>query len=152
MFSKSKSVTVNELRQDVSNIDPTHVEYIDLDWEDRRRPRRKVKTDSGLELALALKRGTILSDGDILYADENKVVVVRAKSQEVVCIHPLNFNQATRVSHFLGNWHRSIQTTETGLLITELDAPFKEWLTREQINFEVETRPYHPNLKGTEHA
>src|SRR5262245_11205323 len=66
------------------------VEYardtITLGWEERLKVRARRITDSGVEFATALPRGTVLRDGDCLVLDALRLVVHVAEEVEPVLV------------------------------------------------------------------
>ncbi|MCA9802472.1 MAG: hypothetical protein KC777_10930 [Cyanobacteria bacterium HKST-UBA02] len=130
---------------------PSEVDHVELNYHDRCRPRQRVSTTGGRELALALPRGTVLADGVVLHRDQGLVVSVIAKPEKVVRIQPDGHRQLCLVAHHLGNWHRSLETLEDGSVLAELDGPLEDWLKRQGIGYSIEERAYQPNLKGDSH-
>ena len=126
-------------------------DFVELTFHDRCRPRQIVSTTGGRELALALRRGTGLTDGVVLHRDQEVVVTVVAKPEAVVRIQPEDNRQLCVVAHHLGNWHRSLEALEDGNVLTEIDAPLEDWLKKHGIVYSIETRAYQPNLKGNSH-
>mgnify|MGYP001340745685 CR=1 FL=1 len=127
------------------------VDYVELNYHDRCRPRQRVSTRGGRELALALPRGTVLTDGIVLHRDQELVVSVVAKPEKVVRIQPDGNRELCVVAHHLGNWHRSLEALDDGSILAEVDAPLEDWLKGHGITYSVEVRPYQPNLKGNSH-
>lgn len=78
----------------------------------RQKSRQRVVLDDGREAALFLQRGTVLKDNDLLLAEDNTVVKVRAADEELSvasCDDPLLF---ARACYHLGNRHMQLQLTE----------------------------------------
>lgn len=134
-----------------SGTQHTPNEFVSMTWDERRQPRRKYFTDKGKEVALALPRGTTLTDGTIIYTDEDSIIAVRAEAEPVIVIRPSNQTQACIAAHNLGNWHRSMQVTADGELLAEEDGPLKEWLNKIEIPFAVEKRIFQPTVAVTPH-
>ncbi len=141
------------LIKDLPSATPNQVanEYVPMKWHERRQPRRKYVTDKGKEVDLALPRGTILSDGMIIYANDQTVIAVRAESEPVLVIRPVDHLQTCIAAHNLGNWHRSMQVTADGELIAEEDGPLRERLHKINIPFASETRVFQPTLAVSAH-
>jgi len=128
-----------------------HIEYVLLDWDMRRKARQKCTTDHGTEVAIALPRGHQLTDGAVIYNSSERTIIVKANSQKVIKLRPENLAQACKVAHHAGNWHRSIQVTESGELVLEEDAPLTNWLQQNKIDFALVEVPFQPNLRGDSH-
>jgi urease accessory protein len=127
------------------------VEYVTLPWHDRCKPRMRCMTEQGTELALALPRGTVISDGMLLYDSPQRSVCARALEENLVVIPKPQPRIACVVAHHLGNWHRSLQVLDDGSIATEEDGPFIEWLDRAGIAYECRRMPYHPDCRGDAH-
>jgi urease accessory protein len=126
-------------------------EFVPMKWHERKQPRRKYVTDKGTEVDLALPRGTILSDGMIIYANDQTIIAVKAESEPVLVIRPIDHLQTCIAAHNLGNWHRSMQVTADGELIAEEDGPLRERLQKINIPFTSETRVFQPTLAVSAH-
>jgi urease accessory protein len=126
-------------------------EFVQMTWDERRQPRRKYVTDKGREVQLALPRGTILSDGMIIYAVEASVIAVKGAPEPVLVIRPIDHLQTCIAAHNLGNWHRSMQVTADGELVAEEDGPLRERLQKINIPFASETRVFQPTLAVSAH-
>ncbi len=127
------------------------LEVVALSWDDRCKPRQRLFTDKGTEVACALPRGTILADGDLLYSDGERTIVVQAKPESVLVIEAADQIQACTCAHHLGNWHRSLQVNPDGSILVQADSPLEAWLTHMNFAYERAELPYHPNLRGSAH-
>ena len=126
-------------------------ETVWLDWHDRRKARQRVIGDAGTELRLSLPRGTVLADGQLLYRDEDRQIVVRSRPQLLLKISSSSLIDCCRVAHHLGNWHRPIQIDADGTLWVEADRPIAEWLERSGIPFAQMEAPFEPNSIAHQH-
>lgn len=127
------------------------VEYLSLDWHDRKRNRYRCTTDSGTELTLQLPRGTVLLDGTVLYNSSERTIIVRAAEESVLAIKPRDALEACRVAHHAGNWHRSLEVSTDMSLFVEADEPFETWLKQSSLSYEKTRRAFHPNLRADAH-
>jgi len=127
------------------------IEVLSLTWEERCKPRQRFVTDKGTEIACSFPRGTVFKEGDVLYNSPEKTIVIQAQEEAVFVIHPKDTNQLCIVAHHLGNWHRSGQLLLNDILLAQADSPLEEWLKNRNISYQVEQKPYHPNLRGTAH-
>jgi urease accessory protein len=127
------------------------VEYVSMSWHDRCKPRLRVTTEKGTELALALPRGTVISDGTLLYDSPERSVCAKASAEDLIVVPAPSPRIAATVAHHLGNWHRSLQVMDDGSIATEEDAPYVEWLERVGIAYERRKAAYHPDCRGDAH-
>ncbi|WP_218081039.1 urease accessory protein UreE [Anthocerotibacter panamensis] len=127
------------------------IEVLILPWDERCKPRQRRMTDRGTDVALALPRGTILKDGELLYNSPERTIRVQAQPEPVLVIHPSDPTQACLVAHHLGNWHRSLQVLDDKTLLAQADDPLAHWLEHMGIPYKRQACIYHPNLRGTVH-
>jgi urease accessory protein len=92
------------------------VDVLELDQWEAQKNRFRKKTARGTELAVALDRGTIMRDGDILLWEPSKAtaVAVRMRLREVMIIHldglahlapEIAMRTCVELGHALGNQH-----------------------------------------------
>lgn len=129
----------------------SQVERVCLSWHDRHRSRQRLQTDRGTDLCLALPRGTVLRDGDLLYHDHHRQIWVRAQGEELLRIYPESPLRLAQIAHHLGNWHRSVQILEDHSLLVQPDPPLRAWLQDQGLPVETCCRPFDPNLTGQGH-
>lgn len=109
---------------------------------DRRRVRRRLLAPDGQELRLAFPTGTVLMPGSVLAQQNSVAYVVEAAAEDVAAIAPRNLGEMARVAHAIGNLHRDL--IEDGSVFLALwDAPLELLLTRLDVPFTRETRPFH---------
>ena len=128
------------------------LELVSLTWEQRSRPRRRCFTSEGTEIALALPRGSVLTDGMLVHNTVKRTIQVKAAPEAVLVVQPVSQLEMCIVAHHLGNWHRSLQLEADGSLVIEVDEPLVKWLEHRGISYKQEQRPFHPNLKGSAHG
>ncbi|HEY9719468.1 MAG TPA: hypothetical protein V6C69_18460 [Trichormus sp.] len=127
------------------------IEHLALDWDHRKKHRQRCNTTEGTELALALPRGTVLHHGMLLHNSPERTIVVDALEEPVLVIRPADLVQTCKIAHHIGNWHRSMQVLDDAGVLTEDDAPLRNWLDDNGIYYVLENRRYQPNLRGDAH-
>jgi len=80
-----------------------------LPFSERSRSRLRAVMDNGEEAGLFLERGTILRGGDLLLADDGRVVEVQAAAESVSTVHSENALLLARACYHLGNRHVALQ-------------------------------------------
>src|SRR5262245_65431293 len=73
-----------------------------LTWEERRWTRKRVVTEAGRELALALPTGSLLRPGDVIAAGEDWYVVVEGREEPVIAIAPRDRDEAVQIGRASG--------------------------------------------------
>src|SRR3954449_5822964 len=88
------------------SVEHLQVDLLELEWyEANKRIQRKVSKE-GIDLALKfLGEGQCLHEGDILYKDPEKVIVVRIKPCEAIVLKPETMLEMGAVCYEIGNKH-----------------------------------------------
>src|SRR6185369_13724688 len=73
-----------------------------LTAEERRWGRRRVRTEGGRELALALPTGSVLAPGDVLHVDDAWYVEVAAADEALLAVTPRSHEEGLRVAFEVG--------------------------------------------------
>jgi urease accessory protein len=106
-----------------------------LTAEERRWGRRRVVTEKGRNLALALPTGSVLTPGEILYVAAEWYVVIEAAPEPVLAVMPRSREEALRVAFEVGNRHFSLALDGERLLVAD-DPAMEQLLTRLGVTFE----------------
>lgn len=80
-----------------------------LPFELRQRSRLRTTLSSGEEVGLNLERGYILRGGDLLLADDGRVIEIIAAPETVSVATSNDPLQLARAAYHLGNRHVSVQ-------------------------------------------
>ncbi|MFS8857411.1 urease accessory protein UreE [Synechococcus sp. H55.7] len=145
------AITVMQLLEEPPEGIPGHLEVVCLTWHDRQRSRQRLVSDQGTVIQLMLPRGTHLQDGDLLYADAQRHIRVKAQAEPVLLIQPENPIQMGQVMHQLGNWHRPAHISPQGQIRALADEPLQDWLAHLGIPFQLEMAVFEPNLLAHSH-
>jgi urease accessory protein len=95
--------------------DAVATEKLVLLFELRCKSRLRTRLESGEEAGLFLERGTVLRGGDLLEANDGRIVEVRAALEAVMEVRSDNALTLARVAYHLGNRHVAVQL-QPGLL------------------------------------
>ncbi|AFD24683.1 Urease accessory protein ureE [Deinococcus gobiensis I-0] len=120
----------------------TQAVAISMSAADRRRVRRRLTAPDGEELRLAYPTGTVLSPGQVLEVRAGVAYVVAAADEDVAAVAPRSLAEAARVAHAVGNLHRDFVEAGEGLFLTPWDAPMELLLTRLDVPFTRQARPF----------
>jgi urease accessory protein len=80
-----------------------------LPFGERSKSRLLALLDNGEEVGLFLERGSVLRHGDLLLADDGRVIEVEAASETVSTVHATDAVTLARASYHLGNRHVALQ-------------------------------------------
>jgi urease accessory protein len=143
-------------------ITATHVHVHDADLsgrqrdalvltaEERRWGRRRVTTQAGRELALALPTGSVLTPGDVLHVARDWYVVVEAAPEPVLAVTPCSHEEGLRVAFEVGNRHFTLAVDGERLLVPD-DPAMEQLLRRLSVMFERTHAPFAPLGRGHRH-
>ena len=84
-----------------------------LPFDLRTKSRLRARAVSGEDIGIFLERGTVLRGGDLLEADDGRIVQVIAADEDVSTVHSTDLQQLARVSYHLGNRHVALQIGPT---------------------------------------
>ena len=90
-----------------------------LTWEERRWTRKRVRTEAGRELALALPTGTRLRPGAVIAVGEDWYAAVEAREEPLIAIAPRDGAEAVRVAFDVGNRHFPLAVHGNRLLVPD---------------------------------
>ncbi len=114
-------------------------DYVDVAWFDARKSRQRVVSEGRIELELCLPAGAFISDGAVLWAGQDSVLVARREPARACRISfsasadPLTaLREAAILGHALGNQHVPIEFDGEELLAPVLtsDAVMTETIER----------------------
>ena len=125
-----------------------------LPFELRSRSRFRAQLVGGEDVGVILSRGQILRGGDLLLADDGRVIEVAAANETVSTVHSGEPRALARAAYHLGNRHVALQIG-AGWLRYRHDHVLDEMLqglgltvTVEQAPFEPEAGAYHADADG----
>lgn len=121
----------------ISSLDGFHIETICLNSEDLLKRILRVKSDHNREYGISLEKGQNLKDGDLLYKDDNKLIVVKVNGEDVLIIKPSNITEMGIIAHDLGNRHLQAQF-EDGKMIVQYDSLVEKKLKEDRLNYSRE--------------
>jgi urease accessory protein len=117
-------------------------ESLTLTFEFRCKNRLHARLDSGEELGLFLRRGTVLRGGDHLVAQDGRVIAVKAAPEAVMEARSTDSLRLIQAAYHLGNRHVALEVNPAwlrfpndhvladmvrglGLEVAEVMAPFE---------------------------
>ncbi|MEH2549187.1 urease accessory protein [Bradyrhizobium sp. AZCC 2262] len=105
------------------------IELLFVPPEDVGRRRFRADTDRGTDCAVSFDRDGDLQDGDVLYLDEARAVIVRFGAEKVWRLRPRDQAAALKLGWNAGNLHWRVRFDGDGLAIL-LDAPLETYRAR----------------------
>lgn len=114
-----------------------------LPFSERSRSRLRAMLDNGEEAGLFLERGSILRHGDLLLADDGRVVKVEAAPETVSTVRTDDGLMLARASYHLGNRHVALQIGPGWLRYCH-DHVLDDMLRGLGLEVSVELAPFEP--------
>ena len=136
---------------EIDNLDGYHVEIIYLNSDDMLKRILRVTSDHNREYGISLENNESLKDGDILYNADNKLIVVKINSEDVLVIKPKTLTEMGIIAHALGNRHLQAQFEDDKMII-QYDRLVEEELKRDNINYSRENITLKKAFKHVEFA
>ena len=139
-------------RLPANNTDNLVDDYLVLPFDLRQKSRLRVTLKSGIEAALMLYRGTILRGGDLVKAEDGKIVQIVAAEQPVTDVKAETQQALMCAAYHLGNRHVPLQVGD-GWLRLEQDHVLKEMLIGLGMKTIDQLAPFEPEAGayGGEH-
>lgn len=118
---------------DTQNVDK-EIDYVQIEWYNSKKKIDRLKTDSGIELGLRLNEETAskgLRQNDILFEDDEKMIVVNIMKCECLLIRVLDLNLIAKVCYEIGNKHTPFFYGNSPLeFVTPYDKPLEKLLEK----------------------
>ena len=114
-----------------------------LPFGERSKSRLLALLDNGEEAGLFLERGSVLRHGDLLLADDGRVIEVEAASETVSTVHTDDAVMLARASYHLGNRHVALQIG-SGWLRYQHDHVLDDMLRGFGLEVRVDEAPFEP--------
>ena len=90
-----------------------------LPFELRQKSRLRTLTQSNEEVGLFLPQAHIMRDGELLEADDGRVVQVVAKPEQLLQVRCSSARELTRAAYYLGNRHVALHIAKDRLLLLD---------------------------------
>lgn len=116
-------------------LEGRRVERVFLEWYELDKKLLRKRSDVGEEVGIRLEGH--LHEGDVLYADAERILVVDLTPCELTCVPVHTMQEMGRLCFELGNRHLSLSIAESEVRVP-YDAPTYEYL--EKLGFAPERR------------
>ena len=115
-----------------------------LTWEERRRGRQKLTTESGREVTLALPTGSVLTPGAVLVVEPEWYLQVAAAPEAVIAVFPRDHTEALRIAFEVGNRHFPLALEDEKTLLVPDDPAMAQLLDRVNVPWERRHAVFSP--------
>ena len=86
-------------------------DVLELSYDLRQKSRLRVGSLSGFEYGIQLPRGTVLQDGQLLRAEDGRIIKIQAECEALTEVSAPDGFQLARLCYHLGNRHVALQIT-----------------------------------------
>jgi urease accessory protein UreE len=124
---------------------------IRLTAQERGWPRRRVTSERGRLLVLALPLNQVLLPGTVLHVGEGWYVVLEPAAEPVLAVTPRTSSDAIRVALEVGNLH-AVLAVDGDLLLVPDEPAMERLLRRLDVPWTRTHSPFRPISVGTPHA
>ena len=114
-----------------------------LPFEKRCRSRQRALLDNGEEAGLFLPQGTVLRDGQLLLAQDGRVVKIQAEAEPLHEVASVNPVALARAAYHLGNRHVALEVGP-GYLRLQQDGVLKTLLEKLGLQVREVCVPFEP--------
>jgi urease accessory protein len=105
------------------------IDWLGLEWYESNKRILHKRTQSGVEIALKfLQENPALTEGDVLFEDENTIIAVQILPCDAIVIKPINMFEMASVCYEIGNKHLPL-FYENDTVLVPFDAPLFRLLT-----------------------
>ena len=133
------------------DIGERRVESVRVHSDDLAKRILRLTTDSGREIGIRLAEPKDLCDGDVLYMDEERAIVLRVIPERLLVITPRSLREMGVVAHQIGNRHIPAQFEEDAMLV-QYDALLEEMLKELGVAYTVEERAVRKAFRPVGHS
>jgi urease accessory protein len=144
MLIQKKIGNINSYAPNAKNID-----WIELEWYETNKRIQRKKSKSGKEIVLKfLNDNPSLTQGDILFEDEQTVIAVDVLPCECLVVKPGNMFEMASICYEIGNKHLPLFFEKEALLVP-FEKPLYKILTAQGYIVKQEQRKLLQALKTT---
>jgi urease accessory protein len=142
------------IQQKKGNINPVdtsnkNIDWLSLQWFETNKRILHKKTNAGTEISLKfLKENAALTEGDILFEDEETIIAVEVIACDCIVVKPANMFEMASACYEIGNRHLPL-FFENGELLVPFENPLYNLLQAHGFKVVKEERKLLQPLKTT---
>lgn len=127
-----KFMVVDKVIANINGLETTKIiDKVPVEWFEASKKRFRKTSEQGCEVGICVN--SPLNDGDILYQDDGKIIIVDIVPSEVVKIVVTSMQEMGKLCFQIGNRHLSLKINIDSVLIP-YDAPTYEYLLKLGFN------------------
>jgi urease accessory protein len=116
------------------DVDNKAVDILQMQWFETTKRIQRKHTQNGVEVAIKfLKEGQRLQQGDIVYMDDNSIIVVDILPCDAIVVTPASLAEMGAVCYEIGNKHLPVFIQNNEVLLP-FEEPIFRWLSASGYN------------------
>src|SRR5690625_582921 len=116
-------------------INTRHIERVNVESDQLTKRIQRVTTDHDRDIGIRLPKGSNdMRQGDILYMDNQNIIIINVKSDDLLIIKPKDIEEMGRVAHNFGNQHKPAQFEGNEMLV-QYDYLIEEELKEMNVDY-----------------
>lgn len=135
-------MTINEKVGNINSMDLNGlcIDYLEVEWYETAKRILHKRTNAGKEVVLKfLNQNQNLTEGDILYRNDQEAILVNIKPCDSIVIKPLTMYEMAFVCYEIGNKHLPLFYDNDELIIP-YEAPIFKMLEASGLHPEIQCR------------
>src|SRR5690625_5219868 len=149
MIIEEVVMNIRDLAAD--EIEHRHKEVVYIEGAHVMNRMQRVETDHGREFEIRLKHSKELEAGDVLFMDDDNMIIVDVLSDDLIVISPRSMHEMGTIAHQLGNRHLPAQFAGNDMLV-QYDYLVEELLEEATIPFKREERKVKQAFRHIGHS
>ncbi|MEC5423167.1 urease accessory protein UreE [Virgibacillus sp. C22-A2] len=146
-----EKIVTNVKELEPSELEKRHKEKVYLESAHLMKRIQRVETDHGRELGIRLNEHRDLEAGDVLFMDDETMIIIDVLSDDLIIISPRSMHEMGTIAHQLGNRHLPAQFEADDMLV-QYDYLVEELLQEIGIPFKRENRKVRQAFRHIGHS
>lgn len=127
-----------------------NIDWLELEWEDLNKRILRRETENGTDVAISLESNNSLSYGDVLYEDEDTLIAIRTKLEQVYVIKPKTMQEMGKMAFEIGNRH-TMCIIENDEILVRYDQTLEKLIDEVGVSYEQSERRFKEPFKYRGH-
>ena len=132
---------IEHLLGKIEDFDTANVflDSVELTHDELVKSHQKLTSKDGEKIAISLHPGESLEAGDVIYADEKKIIYIDLVKEDALVMKPKDNIQWGKVAFNIGNFHHTAYLTEEYIL-TPYDPIIETLMSKIGVEYTRESR------------
>ena len=87
------------------DLSEKQIDWLELEWEELNKKILRKRTEGGRDIAVSLEQSGTLRYEDVLFEDEDTLIVIRTKLEDAYVITPKTMQEMGKMAFEIGNRH-----------------------------------------------